>query len=246
MGFAELVAEGAAVPVEGWDFSWFSGRATEQRPRWGYSRLLADRMARARVALDVQTGGGEVLAGVPTPPPVLVATEGWLPNVPVAAANLRAAGARVVASAGFPFRDNTFDLVSSRHPVTVAWAEIGRVLAPGGRYLSQQIGSGNVRELREAITGPYEIRRPLATDAAVAGAEGVGLTVLDLRSQGTRIEFLDIAAVVYFLRKVVWIVPDFTVDRYRDQLRAVHERIEVDGKFVSYSQRLLVEAQKPD
>ncbi|MGH3302872.1 MAG: SAM-dependent methyltransferase, partial [Streptosporangiaceae bacterium] len=31
----ELVAEGAAVPVEGWDFSWFEGRATEERPAWG-------------------------------------------------------------------------------------------------------------------------------------------------------------------------------------------------------------------
>jgi hypothetical protein len=27
--FEELVAEGASVPVEGWDFSWFEGR----RPR---------------------------------------------------------------------------------------------------------------------------------------------------------------------------------------------------------------------
>ena len=38
--FAELVAEGAAEPVAGWDFSWFEGRATEERPRWGYSGLL--------------------------------------------------------------------------------------------------------------------------------------------------------------------------------------------------------------
>jgi hypothetical protein len=30
--FEELVAEGAAVPLEGWDFSWFEGRATEERP----------------------------------------------------------------------------------------------------------------------------------------------------------------------------------------------------------------------
>jgi SAM-dependent methyltransferase len=39
--FGELVAEGESVPVEGWDFCWFQGRATEERPRWGYSRLLA-------------------------------------------------------------------------------------------------------------------------------------------------------------------------------------------------------------
>ena len=50
------MAEGAAVPVEGWDFSWFAGRATEERPAWGYARMMAERMARAAAALDIQTG----------------------------------------------------------------------------------------------------------------------------------------------------------------------------------------------
>ena len=56
--FEELVAEGAAEPVEGWDFSWFAGRlpgsnlprATEGRPPWGYARLLGRRqIGRAHV-----------------------------------------------------------------------------------------------------------------------------------------------------------------------------------------------------
>ncbi len=61
--------------MEGWDFSWFDGRATEERPSWGYSRMMAQRMAEAAAALDIQTGGGEVLAQVPHAPPVLAATE---------------------------------------------------------------------------------------------------------------------------------------------------------------------------
>jgi len=64
--FERLLAEGGSVPLEGWDFSWFEGRATEERPRWGYFRLLGERMARAAAALDIQTGGGEVLAGSPS------------------------------------------------------------------------------------------------------------------------------------------------------------------------------------
>ena len=55
--FEELVAEGASVPVEGWGFSWFEGRATEERPSWGYSSMMAGRMADASTALDIQTGG---------------------------------------------------------------------------------------------------------------------------------------------------------------------------------------------
>ena len=101
-GFEELVAEGAAVPVEGWDFSWFEGRATEERPPWGYAGLMGDRMARAEAALDVETGGGEVLATLARPPALLVATEGWWPNVEVARSRLRPLGAHVVAAADSP------------------------------------------------------------------------------------------------------------------------------------------------
>ncbi len=30
--FDELVEEADSVPVEGWDFSWLEGRASEERP----------------------------------------------------------------------------------------------------------------------------------------------------------------------------------------------------------------------
>jgi hypothetical protein len=59
------------------------------------------------------------------------------------------------------------------------------------------------------------------------------------------VEFFDIGAVVYFLRKVIWTVPDFSVDRYRAQLRYLHRRIEDDGSFVSHTSRVLVEARRP-
>ncbi len=58
-------------------------------------------------------------------------------------------------------------------------------------------------------------------------------------------EFLDIGAVVHFLRKVVWMVPGFTVAAHRDRLRELHERITADGPFVAHSSRTLWEARKP-
>jgi hypothetical protein len=66
-----------------------------------------------------------------------------------------------------------------------------------------------------------------------------------MRMERLRAEFFDVAAVIYFLRKVVWTVPDFSVDRYREQLRALHDRIEADGHLVAHSTRVLVEARKP-
>src|SRR5262245_14583786 len=97
MSFEELIAEADAASVDGWEFSWLDGRASEERPPWGYQRLMGERMAGATVALDIQTGGGEVLAGVPTLAPTTMATESWPPNVTRARQNLGPRGVTVVA-----------------------------------------------------------------------------------------------------------------------------------------------------
>jgi SAM-dependent methyltransferase len=41
-----------------------------------------------------------------------------------------------------PFADDAFDLVISRHPATVCWSKIARVVAPGGAYFARHVGSG--------------------------------------------------------------------------------------------------------
>ena len=146
-----------------------------------------------------------------------------------------------------PFADAAFDLVVSRHPVTVWWEEIARVLRPGGTYFSQQVGPASVFALVEFFLGPLpeEVRRKRHSDEARRAAEAAGLAVGDLRAESLRTEFFDVGAVVYFLRKVIWMVPDFTVERYRDRLRALHERISREGPFVAHATRFLIEARKP-
>lgn len=250
--FDALLAEGDAAPTAGWHFSWFGGRATEARPPWRYSALLADRLTSARAVLDVQTGGGEVLAGALTVgggrPDLLRATESWPPNIALATAALQPWGGRVVESQDsrpFPFDDNMFDLVSCRHPTVVVWPEIARVLAAGGTYLSQQVGNGSVRELTEAMIGPYDIGDSRLPSAAAAEARAAGLEVVDLRVASLPMTFNDIAAVVVFLRKVIWIVPGFSVDRYREQLWRLHNRITVEGPFRATCERFLIECRKP-
>jgi SAM-dependent methyltransferase len=247
--FEELVAEAAAVDVAGWDFSWLDGRATEQRPSWGYQRLLGDRLGAASAALDIQTGGGEVLAGVPGFPPTMAATESWPANLALATRRLHPRGVVVVADPDeppLPFADAAFDLVTSRHPASVWWAEIARVLEPGGSYFAQHIGPNTNQELYEFFLGPQgEVsasnRHP---DRETAEARAAGLTITDLRMERLRVEFFDIGAVVYFLRKVIWTVPDFSVERYRQRLGDLHELMERQGSFVSHSTRVLIEARK--
>lgn len=248
--FDSLVEEAAEVSVEGWDFSWLDGRATEERPSWGYQRMLGARLATATAALDIQTGGGEVLAGAGPEhfPPMMVATEGWPPNVARAAARLHPLGAVVVADAEeppLPFANGAFDLVASRHPATIHWSEIVRVLTPGGTYFAQHVGGRTNVEISDYFLGPLEPRMGRRHDVEADHARSVGLQIVQCRNERLRLEFFDVGAIVLFLRKVIWTVPNFSVERYRDRLKVLHHQIERDGAFHSTMSRTLFEARKP-
>jgi hypothetical protein len=246
--FTDLVDEAASVDVSGWDFGWLDGRATEERPPWSYSRMIAARLPHARAALDIDTGGGEVIAGVPELPPRMCVTESWPPNLVRARELLSPRGVEVVQSAEggrLPFPDASFDLVISRHPVRPDWPEIARVLSDDGTYLAQHVGPASVFELIEYFVGPLpEQRKARDPQAAVAAAEAAGLSVVDLRTARCRMEFSDIGAVVYILRKCIWWVPDFSVDRYHDTLKRLDDQIRRDGSFVAHSTRYLIEARR--
>jgi len=246
--FEELVAEAEAADMAGWDFGWLEGRATEERPPWGYARLLAERLARAGSALDIDTGGGEVVAAAPVLPPRMVVTEGWPPNAATARETLGPRGVEVVETpqgAPLPFPDASFELVTSRHPVRPDWPEIARVLQPGGHYVAQHVGPASAFELIEFFLGPLpEQRRGRDPQREAAEAEEAGLAVTGLRTARLRMEFFDIGAVVWTLRKCVWWVPDFSVERYRDRLRELDGILRRDGAFVAHSSRHLIEATR--
>jgi SAM-dependent methyltransferase len=247
--FDELVAEAEAAPIRGWDFGWLAGRATEERPSWRYAERVAERAAGAERMLDLECGDGRLLAGLPAWPRLVVGAEGHPPNAVLAARRLGARGGHVVrigqAVQALPFRPGAFDLVTSRHPVTTWWGEIARVLTAGGTYFSQQVGPHSVGELIEFMLGPQPRASARDPDRARREAEAAGLVVHDLRTEQLRTVFHDVGAVVYFLRLVVWIVPGFTVDRFRDRLLALHDEIGRHGPFVAHATRFLIEARRP-
>jgi SAM-dependent methyltransferase len=250
--FEALVSEAEAAPVEGWRFEWLEGRATEERPSWGYSRLVSERLSRSEAVLDIQTGGGEVFAEMlqraARRPTRILATEGWRPNLAIARSNLAPLAGWVVFvpdDQQLPLATETFDLVICRHPTQTLWSEVARVLAPGGSFLSQQIGPGTNRELTEFFMGRQAVEKARRPDKALSAAEMTGLLVTDLREETLTVTFNDVGAVVYFLRKVVWTVPDFSVERYRERLGKLHAQIQRYGPFVSHATRFLIEARKP-
>jgi SAM-dependent methyltransferase len=236
-----------AADMTGWRFDWLDGRATEERPPWGYARLLSGKLAGVTSALDVDTGGGEVIGELRTLPPNMFVTESWPPNVERARELLGSRGVTVVQSdpgGQLPFDAGNFELVTARHPNRPDWSELHRVLEPGGRYFAQHVGPASAFELIEWFRGPLS-RESLARDprAEAAAAERAGFTIIDLRTARCRMEFFDIGAVVWILRKCVWWVPDFDPVRDRDRLLVMDALMRSGQPFVAHSTRHLIEAR---
>ena len=247
--FDDLVREAGAVRLEAWDFSWLDGRAAEERPSWRYFDRVVERVAGAAWLLEVQAGTGRMIGSLPSLPALAVATEGFPPSIATAGPILRARGVELVVTsqtiAGLPFRSESFDLVVSRHPIEPWWEEIARVLKPGGAYFAQHVGPHSLRSLSEFLMGPLPSASKRHPEVERQAAEDAGLVVHALAVERPRTAFFDIGSVVYFLRLVPWIVPDFSVSKYRERLLDLHEVIETDGAFETTASRMLLEATKP-
>lgn len=208
--------------------------------------MAAALVAGARRVLDVDTGGGEVFSSL-HPPRGSVAVEPYHPNVALAVRRLKPLGVRVVerSTETLPVDDAAFDLLLNRHGYLNA-AEAYRVLVPGGRLLTQQVGARNDVELNEALGIPA-----VADPTVPSSVEGLrdelmraGFATCDVREAVIATRFFDIGAVVFQLRAVPWQAPGFDVARHRDQLRRIHDQIARTGGFEVCSQRFLIQAEK--
>ncbi len=247
--FDELIREALAAPFEGWDFSWLAGRKTEFTLPWDYTARVRARMRGIGAMLDMGTGGGEVLASLAPFPPRACATETYAPNVPVARQRLGPLGVGVYETASdpdnrhLPLGDEEFDLVISRHEAYIP-EEVARILKPGGRFITQQCGGYGEVDLIEYFKGKIE---PMDLTAAVASRqlEEAGFNIVDSQEVYPEYSFLDIGAVVYYLKAIPWMLEDFTVEKYRSRLLTMHEHIHKHGSFTVKDQRLFIEALRP-
>jgi hypothetical protein len=177
----------------------------------------------------------------------MTVTEAWEPNTAKARALLNPRGVDVVHAAtdALPFPDATFDLVSSRHPIKPHWRQITRVLTDDGTYFAQHVGPASAFELIEHFLGPLPTAR-LARDPEIEAedARAADLEIVQLRTARLRMQFFDIGAVVWTLRRCVWWVPDFTVERYEHQLRALDAEMRAGQPFTAHSSRTLFEARR--
>jgi SAM-dependent methyltransferase len=255
---AELLLEAATRPVEGWDFSWLGSRLATRPLPWDFRSIVEGRVKQAASLLDMSTGGGEWLAALDRRPARTVATEGWEPNVFLADARLRPLGIAVVCSEDahdnvdqnvdetrgrLPFRTGSFALVTNRHASFLA-SEVGRVLARGGTFLTQQVGN----DYGDALDA-LDLQRPAAARAWTAAAAATQLRGAGLRSvaarEGTLVtEFADVGAFAWYLRAVPWAVPSFTIDAHRPALERLHRQLRHSAPLAVRLPAFFLEATK--
>lgn len=246
--FDRLVAEALKHQFSGWDFSWLKERWISGETPWDYRAEVLRRLPGTQRLLDMGTGGGEFLSNLPGLPAPVIATEGYMTNVGVAGRRLLPLGINLVAIEGdedrLPFAGRSFDLVINRHE-SFDGKELHRILVPGGIFITQQVGGSDNSELNRALapeTLPQYSDQSLQFHINVL--QSAGLEILGAREAFIPEQFLDIGAVAFYLKIITWQIPGFVVEENLDRLYALHQQMQADGGFKSFSHRLLLCAVK--
>jgi SAM-dependent methyltransferase len=235
-------------PFSGWDFSYLDGRMLEEQAPWSYTTRAAELMHQSTSVIDLGTGGGERLLKLKEHwPAKVVATEEYPPNFKLASERLLPLGVQVfdVSQNMFtvmPFHDGEFGLVLNRHSGFNP-REVARILAPGGTFFSQQIHGLSWRDLKAAFNAKSQW--PFAIpEFFIPQLESAGMTIIDCREWSGNISFADVSALVYFLKAIPWMVPEFTVETHLKYLLRFQNRLD-NGEPLTFTQRrYLFEARK--
>jgi SAM-dependent methyltransferase len=241
-----LAAEAAARDFTGWDLSSIGMRELGGPPPWDYEAEARELLGSAHRAVDLGTGGGEVLLRIAgNSRASVVATEQWGPNARLAHSRLRAHGIPLVwceaESTRMPFADDAFDLVLDRHEALEP-TEVARILAPGGTVLTQQVTSRTMPELHQYI--PRATTFPDHDKSYAESFRNMGFAV-NFRRYDYRVSFPDLAALVRFLVIAPWTVPEFDLGRDLEALRAIERDLTTDDGIVFSDGRYILRAVKP-
>ena len=236
-------------PFIGWDFSYLDSRMLEEQPPWSYSARAAELMKQASAVIDLDTGGGERFLQLREYwPSKVVATEHYPPNFKLATERLTPFGATVldIELSDFgpmSFADREFDLVLNRHAAFNP-AEVGRILAPGGTFLTQQVHGLWAFDLLAAFDS-----KPQWPDATpekyLPRLREVGLEIVNAQDWSGKLTFTDVGAIVYYLKAVPWLVPGFSVETHLKYLLTLQNQLERNQPLAFSSRKYLIEARKP-
>lgn len=230
---------------EGWDFAYIKDRCVEEKPDWDYKALAKELVEKSTAVLDIATGGGEIFSSLAPFPMHAVAIEGYHPNVAVAKERLEPFGVKVLEVNevhDLPFEEETFDLILNRHG-GLNVKETYRVLKNGGNFLTQQVGGDNLVDLMD-----YFDVKPKWPDNLLGivqrKMQDVGFQIERVEGWKGKAKFLDVGAIVYFLKAIPWVVDNFSVDSHLKYLEKLQEKLEREGKVEFTYTRFLIVAKK--
>ena len=229
----------------GWDFSHLKNRRFEDKLPWDYFVIAKEILVSKKSLLDIATGGGENLSKLVPLPEETWAMEGYEPNVSVAKQKLAPLGVKVVyadETQTFPFSEGQFDIVLNRHG-GLNLSEIYRVLQPCGQFLSQQVSGNDLADLAAFFGSKGQYPNNLL-EIIKDKATKVGFKIKRAEEWTGSVKFLDVGAVVYFLKSVPWVVKGFSVDTHMDYLMKLQNKLD-QGEELKFSiRRFLLWAQK--
>jgi hypothetical protein len=208
-------------------------------------------MRSAQAVLDMRTGDGGMFATFihqQSHPMQLYATEGYAPSLALARLRLEPLGVTVyeVADEALPIADERLDLIINRHS-SYDPREIRRVLQPGQRFITQQVGDQTNLRLHELLRTPRLQTGNIPTwnlATAVRELQQAGWQIIEQLEGLAPTRFYDVGAVVYYLKAIAWEIPDFSVERYFDRLVAIRHLIEREGYLEVAFHSFFIVAQK--
>ena len=245
-----LYLEDAERDFSGWDFSYIKHRLVMDPLPWSYPSIIIPLIRTSKSLLDMGTGGGELLYSLQPLPEKTYATEAYKPNVPVAKKRLEPIGVKVVEineeDETLPFENETFDLIINRHEYYVP-KEVYRILKKDGLFITQQVGGENDLEFNDFLEAPVDIDEQSpdwGLDFAVKDLTNVGFSILKQQEASPKSRCFDIGAALYYFKAIPWQLPDFTIEKYLEKLKQLHQYIEKNDYFETTSERFLVIAKK--
>ena len=239
----------ADKPFYGWDFSYLDNRIVTAPLEWSYPSLILYRLhgeEAPQSLLDMGTGGGEFFSELRPFPPHTCATEGYAPNLPLARARLAPLGVEVFPfkdDRELPFTDGEFEMIINRHE-SYAPEEVFRILSPGGRFYTQQVGQQNDKEFVRLLNAPVDPEAPWNLAYASQQLKKAGFKVERAKECFPTTRVFDVGALAYYFKVIPWEIPNFSVENYYEPLARIHEVIQREGYVDVKSHRFLIVARK--
>jgi hypothetical protein len=154
-------------------------------------------------------------------------------------------GVKVVKICGdgsLPFKNKEFELIINQHEYYDA-TEVFRILKKGGEFITKQVDGSNDKELADLL-GATCTADEWTLKSASKELESAGFNITEKLAGVQLARFFDIGAVVFFLKLVPWAIPDFSIEKYKDKLFALHEKIFAEGFIEVKNPRFMIVAKK--